>query len=52
MGRTKEISRSCGNDRRETGHENPLPEMGQAMRELGVKDADQKLVVLLKGLLA
>ena len=30
----------------------PLPEMGQAMRELGVEDADQKLVVLLEGLLA
>ena len=29
----------------------PLPEMGQAMRELGVEDADQKLVALLQGLL-
>jgi UDP-N-acetylglucosamine--N-acetylmuramyl-(pentapeptide) pyrophosphoryl-undecaprenol N-acetylglucosamine transferase len=30
----------------------PLPEMGQAMRELGVEDADQKLVALLQALLA
>jgi UDP-N-acetylglucosamine--N-acetylmuramyl-(pentapeptide) pyrophosphoryl-undecaprenol N-acetylglucosamine transferase len=30
----------------------PLPEMGQAMRDLGVEDADQKLVTLLEGLLS
>jgi UDP-N-acetylglucosamine--N-acetylmuramyl-(pentapeptide) pyrophosphoryl-undecaprenol N-acetylglucosamine transferase len=32
--------------------DDPLPEMGQAMRELGVEDADQKLVALLEGLVA
>jgi UDP-N-acetylglucosamine--N-acetylmuramyl-(pentapeptide) pyrophosphoryl-undecaprenol N-acetylglucosamine transferase len=32
--------------------DDPLPEMGQAMRELGVEDADQKLVALLEGQLA
>ena len=31
---------------------NPLPEMGQAMRDLGVEDADQKLVTLLEDLVA